>query len=547
MGSYIQSVRSAEFWTGKLTDSLHITSNTVGQDTAPAVKQLSAAMQFAVDHTSAFGAASDRADLAQARLAPMTAANAIVMQQAALRAQFLQQQLSAVALAVTAITTAQQTALTTQLAYGSAILASANDAQALKDKLKLSGGAVGLQTQAQRDSFGAAQTYIKDLGDQATQAVKSGHGVDAAMRAISQGLPLLDSAKTKNRLYWEEVQTLVGWLDKLRAEKAISEAIHVSGTGVWSVTPGKIGLPGGTAGGPFAGGGMIRGGIPGRDSVLISAMPGEVVVPAGMVAAGLVDHLRGALPGFAAGGVVGSYAGNVAGLSPWAGGELNATTQAIAGSVAQALTAGVKAAIAGAGAGGTGVTQWAPLILQILAMLGQDSSNLGAVEHRMAQESGGNPRAINLTDINAQRGDPSRGLMQVIMGTFQRYRSFMLPDDIWNPGANVFAGLNYALNSPAYRGRSLASVMLQAGGYDGGGELMPGATLAINRTGRAESVLGSRAEALLEQLVGLVDELCGLQAAGNQIGAAAPATTGASLGAALGMGARSATYRNLYP
>src|SRR5258708_7794050 len=464
-------------------------------------------------------------------------------------AQTLAQQLQSVAAQTTAVMTAQQTALTTQLGYGSAILTSANDAQALRDKLSLSSGMIGLQTQKQRDSFGAAQAYIKDLGDQATQAFASGHGVDAAMTAIRNGLPLLDSAKTKNKQYWQEVQILVGWLDKLRQEKAISEAIHVSGTGVWSVTPGKIGLPGGTAGGPFpqAAGGMIRGGIPGRDSVLISAMPGEVVVPAGMVAAGLVDHLRGALPGFAGGGVVGSYAGNVAGLGPWAGGELNATAQAIAGSVAQALTAGVKAAIAGAGAGGAGVTRWAPLILQVLAMLGQSPANLGPVEHQIAQESGGSPRAINLTDINAQLGQPSQGLMQVIPPTFFAYAGPFLSRGIYDPLANIYAGLDYALNSPAYRGRSLASVMLQPGGYDSGGQLLPGATLAINPAGRAESVLGSRAEALLEQLVGLVDELCGLQAAGNQIGAAAPATTGASLGAALGAGARSATYRNLYP
>jgi hypothetical protein len=53
-----------------------------------------------------------------------------------------------------------------------------------------------------------------------------------------------------------------------------------------------------------AAGGLIRGGIPGRDSVLGALMPGEVVVPADMVRAGAVDHLRGRLPGFAAGGVV---------------------------------------------------------------------------------------------------------------------------------------------------------------------------------------------------------------------------------------------------
>src|SRR5258708_9622941 len=128
-------------------------------------------------------------------------------------------------------------------------------------------------------------------------------------------------------------------------------------------------------------------------------------------AAGLVDHLRGALPGFAGGGVVGSYAGNVAGLGPWAGGELNATAQAIAGSVAQALTAGVKAAIAGAGAGGAGATRWAPLILQVLAMLGQSPANLGPVDHRMALDSRGSPRAINPTHINAQLGPPSPWLV----------------------------------------------------------------------------------------------------------------------------------------
>ncbi len=118
--------------------------------------------------------------------------------------------------------------------------------------------------------------------------------------------------------------------------------------------------------------------------------------------------------------------------------------------------------------GGTGVARWAPVILRALGMLGQDSSNLGPVEHRMNQESGGNPRAINLWDINAQRGDPSRGLMQVIGSTFAAYRSFALSGNIYDPMANVFAGLNYAVNSPAYRGRSLASVMMQPGGYRGG-------------------------------------------------------------------------------
>jgi SLT domain-containing protein len=96
------------------------------------------------------------------------------------------------------------------------------------------------------------------------------------------------------------------------------------------------------------------------------------------------------------------------------------------------------------------------------------------------------PRAINLTDINARMGDPSRGLMQTIGSTFARYRSFSLPNDIYNPEANIFAGLNYALN--AYAPRSLSSVMLQAGGYDQGGFLPTGLSLAYNGTGRPEPV-----------------------------------------------------------
>ena len=73
--------------------------------------------------------------------------------------------------------------------------------------------------------------------------------------------------------------------------------------------------PGGTHGpkpsGGYAAGGMITGGVAGRDSVPGLLMPGELIVPAAMVRGGAVDHLRGQLPGFAAGGLVGgSFSGS---------------------------------------------------------------------------------------------------------------------------------------------------------------------------------------------------------------------------------------------
>lgn len=59
------------------------------------------------------------------------------------------------------------------------------------------------------------------------------------------------------------------------------------------------------------------------------------------------------------------------------------------------------------------------------------------------RESGGNPNAINRWDINAQRGDPSRGLMQLIGATFARWRDKRLPNNIYHPIANIVAGMRY--------------------------------------------------------------------------------------------------------
>ena len=99
----------------------------------------------------------------------------------------------------------------------------------------------------------------------------------------------------------------------------------------------------------FAAGGKVTGGTPGRDSVLINAMPGEVVVPTGMVRAGAVDHLRGQLPGFASGGLVG-LGGNVGALSPYASGRDNADAE-------KAIAAGIREAVAAAKASAFGSGQ----------------------------------------------------------------------------------------------------------------------------------------------------------------------------------------------
>lgn len=96
---------------------------------------------------------------------------------------------------------------------------------------------------------------------------------------------------------------------------------------------------------------------------------------------------------------------------------------------------------------GDWVTRWRPVVRCVLEMLGQRTkSNVDAVLIVIRYESGGDPNAINGTDINAQNGDPSRGLMQTIGATFDAYRSPRLSGNIYNPAANIYAGVNYAIS-----------------------------------------------------------------------------------------------------
>jgi SLT domain-containing protein/phage-related protein len=141
------------------------------------------------------------------------------------------------------------------------------------------------------------------------------------------------------------------------------------------------------------------------------------------------------------------------------------------------------------GGGGSGVQRWAATVAQALALLGLPSSLTSKVLYQMQTESGGNPNAINNWDINAQMGDPSRGLMQVIGATFSAYHVAGTSNNIYDPLANIAAAINYAMHR---YGPSLESGGMGIGsghGYDSGGLLPPGVTLAVNRTGSPEIIL----------------------------------------------------------
>ncbi|MFI1159887.1 lytic transglycosylase [Streptomyces sioyaensis] len=86
---------------------------------------------------------------------------------------------------------------------------------------------------------------------------------------------------------------------------------------------------------------------------------------------------------------------------------------------------------------------WIRESLDVMAKKGIPGSYNG-IHRNIIRESSGNPMAINLWDINAQNGIPSKGLLQVIAPTFQAYHVTGTSWNIYDPVANITAACNYA-------------------------------------------------------------------------------------------------------
>lgn len=310
--------------------------------------------------------------------------------------------------------------------------------------------------------------------------------------------------------------------------------------------PGGRGV-GSTKAKAFAGGGVVPGHAPGVDSRWAKVSPGESVLvpeltqaigPRNILAANALFS-RGRAPaagsgGFAGGGLVDNatagLAGiqdlggevvkrgarwvldhiipvfaNAAGILPGLAGELGSGSIRFLGDQlikwldgqTSALATVAAAAAQGAPAGQP-VTRWAGVARQALGLLGQPTSLVNPVLQLIKFESGGNPNAVNRTDINWQHGTPSVGLAQVIGPTFKGNAGpyvntgpFMYGVST-NPLANVYAGLHYGIG----RYGSIANIpgikSVLAGGpylpYDQGGYLPPGVTTVLNGTGKPEPV-----------------------------------------------------------
>lgn len=192
-------------------------------------------------------------------------------------------------------------------------------------------------------------------------------------------------------------------------------------------------------------------------------------------ATALANAIRGMIPGG-----VGGAVGDLAKL-------LVAIPKTLITDVVHKLVSVAKAAFGSPFTGhyGAGVAQWRGDVLRALAMEGLPLNLASRVLYQMQTESGGNPNAINLTDSNAQAGDPSRGLLQTIMSTFRAYHWPGTSFNIYDPLANIAAAINYAVHR---YGPSLMSGGMGMGsghGYDDGGWLLG----PPNYTRKPEAVL----------------------------------------------------------
>jgi hypothetical protein len=159
-----------------------------------------------------------------------------------------------------------------------------------------------------------------------------------------------------------------------------------------------------------------------------------------------------------------------------------------------------------AGIGRANTSQIRGWIAAGLRLAGQKvtQGSISTLFGRVMQESGGNPRAVNLTDINARRGDPSRGLLQTISATFRRYM-VKGHGNVNNPVDNVAAAVRYML---ARYGHLVGA---GPGGYQTGGFV----GRAVTRRGyTAPTLLNTSFKGVLDELKRAQDAIARIQTRG---------------------------------
>lgn len=316
----------------------------------------------------------------------------------------------------------------------------------------------------------------------------------------------------------------------------------------------------------FAAGGVVPGYAPGQDTVPAMLSPGEgVLVPEAVQAIGpdTVHALNATYGGgrtsdaghFSGGGIIGDVTsaigsffsgagkvakivaelatGNTKGLSDVlmsfvgtkAGGDyaklMLGVPKALIHDAVKAITGMFSSGGGGSVGGSIPSGQHLAIIDAALAAAGVPPPGTKAqweagLNTLIGRESSWNPRAINLSDINAQSGDPSRGLAQTIAATFQAYHAPGTSWDIYDPVANVASAVRYIVATYGNISNvQQANANLPPKGYDSGGWLMPG-DMPVNGLRRPEAVLTPDQSEAFVQMVHLLTSQQGAARMGSR-------------------------------
>ncbi len=320
-----------------------------------------------------------------------------------------------------------------------------------------------------------------------------GGDLNASSRTIQTQIRWMQGLHDKSAFARQEIAALRAELKLVNAAK-VNQTINIEGLGHWSLS--KSLAPG--VGHRRARGGLIPGSGSG-DSYPALLTPGEVVIPKGMVTAGAVDHLRGRLPGFTAGGIVPSYHGSPGGLTPWVKGDDAATIRLMDLAVVRATTAGIKAAEAAAtraanqfgaaGPGGGAPAANAALARRMMTDW-STGANWAAWNYVAMRESGWNQFARN----------PSSGAYGIPQALPPSKMGPAANPPQSNPAAQISWMVGYMQS--VYGGPIGAAAHERAfNWYDRGGWIPPGLSLSYNGTGRPERVLppgGTGGEAVIQ-------------------------------------------------
>ena len=149
-----------------------------------------------------------------------------------------------------------------------------------------------------------------------------------------------------------------------------------------------------------------------------------------------------------------------------------------------------------------GAEQWRDMAMEAMKRVGFDYNNRAQVDAMIAQiksESGGDPNiSQQITDVNGTGDAAGVGLLQIIPTTYAAHRDPELPDNRRDPFSNMVAALRY------YKSRYGMDLTQQWGhghGYDSGGWLKPGVTMAVNKTGRPEAILTNQQWGYIDDLL----------------------------------------------